>query len=369
MNDISILIIDDSKFLSDALKSSLEERGYSVTQAFDIETARNILQDKFFDYALLDLELPDGAGETLLPYLQIHEELRVIVLTTSRDKKRREEIFKFGIVVDYITKERYFADMELAIVRLIEMISTNNKLSVLIVEDSRFMRTQLRILLSKRNFKVFDVTNGQEALSVIKENKIDAVIIDLEMPIMDGNKLIGIIKRDKTNLLMPLMVVSGTSDPNKIAKVLKNGACDFIKKPFIEEELLLKVDKMMQDLKQQRLINLQQEELVRINLELEMANKKANEANEAKSEFLSVMSHEIRTPLNAIIGFVQILKKTEKEKEKLEYLNIIDNSSETLTNTINDILDISKIESGNFTLEMIDFNPKVEFNSTFSLFK
>ncbi|MEA2100780.1 MAG: response regulator [Campylobacterota bacterium] len=369
MNSISILIIDDSKFLSDALKQSFENRGYFITQAFDIASAKNILEEKNFDYALLDLELPDGAGEELLPYLQVYENIRVIILTTSRDKKRREEIFKFGIVVDYIVKERYFADMELAIVRLIEMISTNNNLSILIVDDSKFIRVQLRILLSKRNFKVYDVANGKEALSTIKENKIDAVIIDLEMPVMDGNKLIGAIKRVKDNLLMPLMVVSGTSDPNKIANVLKNGAYDFIKKPYANEELLLKIDKMMQDLKQQRVIQLQQEELRRINLELEMANKKALEASKAKSDFLSVMSHEIRTPLNAIVGFIQILKKMEVDKKKHEFLDIIDKSSKTLTDTINDILDISKIESGNFTIEMIDFNPQEEFTAVINLFQ
>ena len=368
MKQTSILIIDDSKFLSDALKKSFEDRNYAITQAFDVAMAKEILAEEVFDYALLDLELPDGKGEDLLPYLQAHEKLRVIILTTSRDKTRREEIFKFANVVDYITKERYFADMELAIVRLIEMITSNYNLSILIVDDSRFMRNQLRILLSKRNFKVYDVANGKDALSTIKDNKIDAVIIDLEMPVMDGNKLIGAIKRNKANLYLPLMVVSGTSDPDKIAKVLKNGAADFIKKPFAEEELLLKVDKMMQELKHKKLIDLQQEELRKINLELEMAHKKALEANEAKSNFLSVMSHEIRTPLNAILGFIRILKEAEKDQKKYKFLDIIDKSSKTLTNVINDILDINKIESGNFTLEIIDFNPTEEFNSVIHLF-
>lgn len=369
MNPISILIIDDSKFLNDALKASFESRGYIVSQAFDISSAKIILENDEFDYALLDLELPDGPGESLLPYLQVQEELRVIILTTSRDKKRRQEIFTFANVVDYITKERYFADMELAIVKLIEMISTNNDLSILIVEDSRFMRTKLRMLLSKRNFRVYDASNGKEALAVIKEKKIHAAIIDLEMPVMDGNKLIGAIKRSKDNLEMQLMVVSGSSDPDKIAKVLKNGACDFIKKPFSDEELLLKIDKMMQDLKQQKLITLQQRELRQINLELEMANKQAKEASKAKSDFLSVMSHEIRTPLNAILGFIRILKDKEDDKQKYKFLDTIDKSSKTLTNIINDILDISKIESGNFTLEMVHFNPTDEFNSVMHLFE
>jgi signal transduction histidine kinase/CheY-like chemotaxis protein len=95
----------------------------------------------------------------------------------------------------------------------------------------------------------------------------------------------------------------------------------------------------------------------------------ADAANKAKSEFLSVMSHEIRTPLNAIIGFVQILKKIEQDVKKLKYLTTIDQSSKVLINVINDVLDISKIESGKFTLEMTQFNPKNEFTSIYELFE
>jgi len=95
----------------------------------------------------------------------------------------------------------------------------------------------------------------------------------------------------------------------------------------------------------------------------------ADSANRAKSDFLSVMSHEIRTPLNAIMGFVQILKKGEKDRQKFKYLETIDKSSKILTNVINDILDISKIESGKFNLAPELFNPIEEFNTLYLLFE
>ena len=104
-------------------------------------------------------------------------------------------------------------------------------------------------------------------------------------------------------------------------------------------------------------------------LELEKKVEEADSANKAKSEFLSVMSHEIRTPLNAIMGFVSLLKKNEEDLEKFKYLDTIDQSSKILTNVINDILDLSKIESGNFTLENLVFQPKEEFQSIYLLFE
>ena len=271
MKQKSILIIDDSKLINNSLSLSLQKRGYKVTQAFDIQTAKAILLENSFDYALLDLVLPDGDGEELLPFLQIHEEIRVIIMTSDRDADRRENLFSFGVVIDYITKERHFDEMELSIVQLIERISTNHELTIIVVDDSSFMRTHLRVLLSKRGFQVLVAINGKEALKVIKENKVDAAIIDLEMPVMDGNRLLSAIRKDKANLLMPIMVVSGTSDPAKIARVIKNGANDFIKKPYVNEEFLLKIDKMMQELKQQRLIKVHEAKFAMYNRAIDKA--------------------------------------------------------------------------------------------------
>lgn len=84
--------------------------------------------------------------------------------------------------------------------------------------------------------------------------------------------------------------------------------------------------------------------------------KKAEEANEAKSIFLANMSHEIRTPLNAIIGFADILGKSVEDVKNKEYANVIHRSANTLLSIINDILDLSKIESGKIILELRSFN-------------
>jgi PAS domain S-box-containing protein len=88
-------------------------------------------------------------------------------------------------------------------------------------------------------------------------------------------------------------------------------------------------------------------ELEESNIKLEQARQLAESANKAKSAFLSSMSHELRTPLNAIIGFTQVLRKDEQlRREQKKYINIMYNSGTHLLKMINDILDISKIESG-----------------------
>jgi signal transduction histidine kinase/CheY-like chemotaxis protein len=102
--------------------------------------------------------------------------------------------------------------------------------------------------------------------------------------------------------------------------------------------------------------------------QLKQTAKEAQKASEAKSSFLSTMSHEIRTPLNAIIGFIKILKKTEKDQERYKYLETIDQSSYSLLNIINDVLDFSKIESGKFDLDFVEFDPKEELGSLYKLY-
>ncbi len=89
----------------------------------------------------------------------------------------------------------------------------------------------------------------------------------------------------------------------------------------------------------------------------------ALQANEAKSLFLANMSHEIRTPLNGIVGFTEILRSTDLTAEQDEFLSIIDKSSENLLSIINNILDLSKIESNKIEIENIVFDAQEEFES------
>jgi len=94
----------------------------------------------------------------------------------------------------------------------------------------------------------------------------------------------------------------------------------------------------------------------------------AQEASEAKSMFLANMSHEIRTPLNGIVGFTELLKDTGLEEEQNEFVEIIEKSSENLLEIINNILDLSKIESNKLEIEDIVFNPIEEFESAVDVY-
>lgn len=112
-----------------------------------------------------------------------------------------------------------------------------------------------------------------------------------------------------------------------------------------------KLDEYVERLKQSR------REMKRKDFQLKSAMNIVERANQAKSEFLANMSHEIRTPMTAILGYTDILKENPGNHENLELIEIIQNNGSHLLQVINDILDLSKIEMGNFEIRKVRISP------------
>jgi signal transduction histidine kinase len=104
--------------------------------------------------------------------------------------------------------------------------------------------------------------------------------------------------------------------------------------------------------------------------ELIKAKERAEESDRLKSAFLANMSHEIRTPLNGILGFTELLKTSElTDKEQDDYLEIIRKGGDRLLKIINDIIDISKIESGQMLVSISKTNISEQLQTVYSFFK
>ena len=204
-----------------------------------------------------------------------------------------------------------------------------------------------------------------EAYYQKSEKYYDIVIIDIDIPNFNGIDIsISILSQnDEQNIL----IIFQDTDP--LLKLRQTGVFNFITKPIDESYFETNILQIASILEKQETIKKQTEKLKTITQSLESARKKAEKASHQKSYFLANMSHEIRTPLNAIMGFITLLHEKETDKENLKYLEVVEDASNSLLKVINDILDITKIESGKLEIDKIHFNPYEKLMHTTELFQ
>lgn len=218
---------------------------------------------------------------------------------------------------------------------------------ILIVDDSPENIISLQKVLEKNNFEVDTASSGEEALKKILKKSYVLVILDVQMPGMDGfevaEAISGYSKAKETAIIF---LSAATANVKLITRGYSSGGLDYISKPVDMDILLLKVKTFYRIYEQSRALNEMQ-----ISLRNEIEFRK--EAERKKDEFLSIASHELKTPMTSIKGYIQLLErsldKNDPETVKVR-LNKVQNQIEKLNLLIADLLDISKIESGKLKL-------------------
>ena len=238
----NILIVEDSEFMSKVIYSKLAEYDkYNLDQAFTFDEALLKLTEKEFHFIILDLNLPDAYGEELVDQVKNLSNAKIIVLTSESDIQIRETLFQKGIL-DYLIKDKDFSYSIKSVENVITSIEKNKGSSVLVIDDSMFMCKQMENILKVRNYTIEIALNGLDGLNLLEKKDINLIILDMELPDIHGLKLLQQIKEKDEYCHIPIIILSGTYNPEIVRKCLKLGASDFLKKPFNIEEFTLKVD-------------------------------------------------------------------------------------------------------------------------------
>ncbi|MFV0563828.1 response regulator [Malaciobacter mytili] len=125
--------------------------------------------------------LPDKEGEELIKELSLLENnknSKIIVLSGEQDIQKRNFLFEHG-VVDYLSKQAPLKDLVEEIDTIISDILTNNKSSILVVDDSSFVRKTMKLVLSVKNYNILLAADVQEALEILKKQQVDLIFSDI----------------------------------------------------------------------------------------------------------------------------------------------------------------------------------------------
>lgn len=245
---MKVLVVEDSQVVLKIVRH-LFNRANLPLQVVFCETLKEaqhcIDQSTDVFAAVVDLNLPDAPNGEIVD-LMLAQNIPTIVLSATYDDERREALLAQG-VVDYIVKEgRYSYEFT---IRLIKRLIKNRYIKVLVADDSAAYRNFLRRQLECHLYQVLEAGDGLQALAQLQEHPdVRLLLTDYEMPNMDGIRLVQGIRQDQEKMDLRIIGLSAADKPALSAQFIKNGANDFLKKPFNYEELHCRVMHNMEQL-------------------------------------------------------------------------------------------------------------------------
>lgn len=251
-----ILVVEDSpmvmKIIRHIINQQLPQKEYLIDYVESLSAAKVCIAENEYFAALADLNLPDAPDGEVVEFI-LDQKIPCIVLTGSYSEERREKLLMMGIV-DYVVKESGFYYQYA--VKLIQRLSLNESIKVLVVEDSKTARNYLKNLLEQHLFQVLEAEHGIEALEVYQQNPdIRLIITDFNMPQMDGFELVRKIRAQSEKSDLAIIGLSSSEKGALSAKFIKNGANDFLQKPFFPEELNCRVIHNLEAIEQVQALN------------------------------------------------------------------------------------------------------------------
>jgi len=222
------------------------------------------------------------------------------------------------------------------------MYNTNYR--ILIVDDVEENLQVVGSILGENMIAISLAKNGAQAIKIAQKKLPDLILLDINMPDMDGYETCEILKNDERTKDIPVIFLSAFTEKDDIIKGFEYGGVDYITKPFNKDELLSRVFTHM--------------ELQHVKNKISEQNKKLLELNATKDKFFSILAHDLKNPFNTIIGFSELLLQNFDEistKEQKEYIGYIQKSGKETFKLLENLLLWARSQKG-----ILEYKPKKE---------
>lgn len=251
------------------------------------------------------------------------------------------------------------------------MPERDEKESILIIDDTPANIGVLVEMLTEAGYNVFVAEDGESGIEQAEFACPDIVLLDVMMPGIDGFETCTLMKSNQQTRDIPIVFMTALSDSMNIVKGLSAGAVDYVSKPFQHDEVLARLKTHLTIRRLQRESADHNEQLkaeIEVRKAAEEALREAHDhlasnnrelayLNEKKNEFMGVAAHDLRNPLSGILNYAELIRINIKagsydEESAIEDLETVSRLARRMSKMINDLLDISAIESGKINLRL-----------------
>ena len=222
--------------------------------------------------------------------------------------------------------------------------------NVLIADDSSTVRAYVEYILRERNYRPLSFVNGKELfdyLSEEEEKACDIILLDSEMPVMDGLATLKALKSHERLKGIPVLFLSALVDKSQIVTALRSGADDYIAKPFPVDELFARINVHLK-------ISAMQKEIVEQRDDLSVALGDLRKSNQLLLKIFGIIAHDLRGPIGNFATFLDlVLEKTDEisKEEAISALQSIKGSSRSVFDLLDNLLNWSRCQRGEIAFQ------------------
>jgi two-component system, sensor histidine kinase and response regulator len=213
-----------------------------------------------------------------------------------------------------------------------------NKGNIMVVDDTPASLKMLAGLLKDAGYRVRPVPSGSLALEAAAAEAPDLILLDINMPEMDGYQVCARLKSNDLLKQVPVLFISALTETTDKVRAFQTGGLDFVTKPFQFEEVRARVETHLS--------------LHRLQVELERKYDELRRLEHLRDNLTHMIVHDLRSPLTAIAGYLQLLQHEEQElnEKHRRYVNSATTGATTLIEMITSLLDVNRLESGQMPL-------------------